>query len=197
MLRDVEQFGATAFTYDNGKLYFADGQTFDSDSGAKLGAFFTFSPSNIAPLLDQPSARVLFLQRTPTNHIVAAFDLNSFSQVASNAVPFGLVAVGTPNTFSRWSGDGLMFSGSAGLAIVKTDLVSAPPAELRVSEVQIADGTVTIRFPNLSPGQYAIEQCDNLGGAWSRLGNSFTESTTDLLLSSSEARKFYRLVKLQ
>lgn len=197
MQRDVEQYGETAFTYDNGKLYFADGQVFDAETAANLGEFFVFGPYNTPPLIDLPSQRALFLQRTPTNHIIAAFDLKNFTQVASNTVPYGLTMIGTPNTFSRWSDDGLMFSGTGGVAIVKTDLVSAPPTELRLTEVRIVGGTVIIRFPNLSPGQYAIEQCDDLGGTWTRLGNSFTETTTDLLLSSSEARKFYRLVQLQ
>jgi hypothetical protein len=194
IMRNVEEFGTSAFVFDNGKLYFADGQIYDAEAGTNTGTFLSYVTSVIAPIVDQNSGHALFVQRTLTNYIVAAFSLSNYSQVASNTVPGSL---GTPNSFSRWSGDGVVASGASGIGILKTDLISAAAAELRVDSVTLdSGGAVTIRFSNLSPGQYAIEQCDDLGGSWSQLGNPFTESTAEVPITSSEARKFYRLVRL-
>lgn len=197
IMSDIQEYGGYPFIHDSGKLYFADGQTFNADTGAQLGAFFTFGPYITAPIIDQPSDRALFVQRTTTNFVVAAFDTKSFTQVASNTISITPTAVGSPTSFTRWSGDGLAFSGSGGIAIIKTDLVSAGPAELRIESVTLSGPTVTLRFPNLSPGQYIIEQSDDPGASWSQLGDTFTETTSEIPISSSATRKFYRLVKLQ
>jgi DNA-binding beta-propeller fold protein YncE len=194
IMRDVEQYGTTAFISDGGKLYFADGQIFDAETGAKTGTFFVFGPYLTPPIVDQNSGHALFLQRTLTNNIVAAFDLSNYSQVASNSVPGSL---GTANGFSRWSSDGVVFSATSGIGILKTDLIRGGAAELRVDSVTVGGaGSVTIRFSGLSPGQYVIEQCSDLGGSWSQLGNPFTELTAEVPITSSEAQKFYRLVRL-
>ena len=195
ILRQME-YAVSPFVYDNGKLYYSDGQFFDAETGAKLGAFFIFGPYFTPPIVDPVSERALFLQRTSTNHIVVAFDTKNLTAVASNSVPFGALALGSPNTFIRWSGDGLAFSGASGVALMKTDLIRAGPSELRITSVGITGATLTLRFSNLSPGQYIIEACSDLGGSWSQLGDAFTETTAEVSVPTSDARKFYRLVKL-
>jgi hypothetical protein len=196
IFRDVEEFSATPFVYDTGKLYFSDGLTFDAETGAQLGAFSSFSPNATPPIVDPVSERALFLQRTTTNHLVVAFDTKNFAPIATNSVPFGALAVSSPNTFTRWSGDGLAFSGTAGVVLMKTDLIGAGPLGLSITSVSITGATLTMQFSNLSPGQYIIETCSDLGAGWSQLGNAFTETTTEVSVPTIDPRKFYRLVKL-
>lgn len=196
ILRDVETYGSNPFVYDSGRLYFSDGLTFDAETGTQLGGFFFFGPYNTAPIIDAASKRALFLQRTGTNHLVLAFDTQQFTWVASNAVPFIGVTVGSANSFTRWSGTGLAFSGSTALGIMETDLVHAAPPELRFEKVTILGETLTMRFANLSPGQYIIEQSSDPGGGWSQSGNAFTEATAEVSVAATDARKFFRLVKL-
>jgi hypothetical protein len=195
ILRQME-FAAGPFVHDNGRLYYSDGQLFDAETGAKLGAFFVFGPYVTPPIVDPVSERALFLQRTGTNHLINAFDTRNFTPAASDSVPFAGQAMGSANSFSRWSGDGLAFSGALGLALMKTHLIQAEPSELRISSVGITGGTLTLRFSNLDPGQYIIEGCNDLGAGWSQLGDAFTETTTEVSVPTSDARKFCRLVKL-
>jgi hypothetical protein len=185
---------ASPFIYDNGKFYFTDGQFFNADTGAKLGTFLIFGGNNTPPVVDAASERALFVQRGGTNHIVIAFDTKNLTAVASNSVPFAPVAVGSVNTFTRWSGDGLAFSGSGGVALMKTDLIRS--SDLRVTGVSITNTTLTMRFSNLVSGQYIVEACSDLGGNWSQLGDPFTETTVELSIPASDPQKFYRLFKL-
>ena len=192
ILRQME-FAVSPFVYANGKLYYSDGQFFDAETGAKLGTFFIFGPYSTPPVVDPLRERALFLQRTSTNHMVVAFDTKNLSRVATNSAPFGTLAVGSLNTFTRWSGDGLAFSGSAGVALMRTDLTGS---DLRITSVSIAGATLTMRFSNLVPGQYIIQACSDLGGTWSQSGDAFTETTVEVSIPASDARKFYRLFKL-
>ena len=196
ILRDVEEFSSTPFVHDNGKLYFSDGLTFDAETGLALGGFPSFSPSATPPIIDPVSERALFLQRTSTNHLVVAFDTKSFAPIATNSVPFGAVAVGSPNTFARWAVDGVAFSGTAGVVLMKTDLIGSGPSELRIASVELTGAILTLRFSNRSPGQYIIEACSDLGAGWSQVGSAFTETTTEVSVPTTDARKFHRLVKL-
>jgi len=79
---------------------------------------------------------------------------------------------------------------------MKTDLIRAGPSDLRITSVSITGATLTLRFSNLDPGQYIIEACSDLGGSWSQLGDAFTETTAEVFVPTSDARKYYRLVKL-
>jgi hypothetical protein len=192
ILRQME-FAASPFVYDNGKLYYSDGQIFDAETGVKLGTFFIFGPFSTPPFVDSVTERALFLQRTSTNHNVVAFNTKNLARVGTNSVPFGASALGSVNTFTRWSGDGLAFSGASGVALMKTDLIRPP---LRIASVSITGATLTLRFSNLIPGQYIIEACSDLGGSWSQLGDPFTETTVEVSIPASDARQFYRLFKL-
>jgi hypothetical protein len=53
-----------------------------------------------------------------------------------------------------------------------------------------------MRLSNLVPGQYIIEACSDLRGSWSQVGDPFTETTVELSVPASDARKFYRLFRL-
>ena len=150
-------------------------------------------PYSTPPIVDSLSDRALFLQRTGTNHLVVAFDTKNLSPAASNSVPFAPLALGSANTFTRWGGDGLAFSGSAGVTLMKTDLIRP---NLCIASVRITDTAITMGFSNLTPGQYIIEACSHLGGDWSQLGDAFTEATLEVSVPTGDARKFYRLFKL-
>ena len=195
ILQDMEN-AASPYIYDNGKFYFTDGQFFNADTGAKLGTFLIFGGNNTPPIVDAASERALFLQRGGTNHIVIAFDTKNLASVASNSVPFSPLAVGSVSAFTRWSGDGLAFSGSGGVALMKTDLISGGPSGPRLTSVSIAGATLTMRLSNLVPGQYIIEACSDLRGNWSQVGDPFTETTVELSVPASDTRKFYRLFRL-
>ena len=134
------------------------------------------------------------VSRGLNQQVISAFDVNTYSRIDTNLVNGSF---GTFNDFERWSADGLALSGSTGVGIFKTHLLPSTPQELRVAGVSMTGGDVAIHFSNLSPGQYVIEECGNLDGAWSQVGTPFTEGTAEIRVSSAESRKFYRLVKLQ
>ena len=194
ILRDIFAGSPPSFAYDNGKMFFNAGAVHDAETGARLGTFDFFGPYGPGPIVDGASGRALVVSRGLNQQVISAFDVNTYSRIDTNLVNGSF---GTFNDFERWSADGLALSGSTGVAIFKTHLLPSAPQELRVAVVSMTGGSVAIQFSNLSPGQYVIEECSDLGGAWSQVGTPFTEGTAELRVTSAEARKFYRLVKLQ
>jgi hypothetical protein len=196
IFRNAEEFSSNPFVYNDGKLYFSDGLVFDAETGAQLGGLFALGATTTPPIIDSMSERALFLQRRSTNHIVVASDMKNLTAAGSNSVAIAPVALGTPNAFTRWGGDGLAFSGSAAVVLMQTDLISGGPPDFRIESVTLIGATLTMRFSSLSPGQYIIEQCSDLGGNWSQLGSVFTETTSEVSVPAMDARRFYRLVKM-
>ena len=101
------------------------------------------------------------------------------------------------NGFTRWAGDGLAFSAPTGVILTKTSLLPAGPVPFGMERLGTTNGTVTLRFTNLPPGQYIVEQCPNLGATWNPIGGSFTETTTQVQIPGAKAQEFYRLIRVE
>ena len=97
--------------------------------------------------------------------------------------------------FTRWSDNGFALAGTTAVAIWHTDLLARPPDEMKIAETILAGDQITFRFSKLSPGLYVFIQAPALGGEWTAVGDSFRETTTEISVPTSDAQKFYQLIK--
>jgi DNA-binding beta-propeller fold protein YncE len=100
--RDLVTTGfGTDIEFDDGRLYATNGRVIDPEARVLLGAYPGIpSASLVEP--DSENERVFFLAGSGSTWTLRAFDLTTFIQVASLAIP-GIS--GTPGSLVRWGDD--------------------------------------------------------------------------------------------
>jgi hypothetical protein len=116
--------------YAAGRVYNANGEVFDAETGAALGTYMVSYFVNFPTLVPDPEAgRVFFVSNNASdasgNQTVSlhVFDINTFQKVETVLVPG---ATGQPTGLERWGTDGLVFRTPSQVVFVRSTLVGPP-----------------------------------------------------------------------
>lgn len=152
------------FHYDNGRLYFSNGQVYDAETGLLIGTClnygFPYSQSYTLVLPDSKNGRIYFLN-PPTSNInsttLIVHDINTLRPIGSVALN-GVTNTGTNNgSLVRWGQNGLAFrsgvaqyTGTSGSAInlIRSALVS--PAVAIPTQISFSTPAFNLYEGNLS-----------------------------------------------
>ncbi len=140
--------------YAAGRVYNANGEVFDAETGAALGTYLVPFFVNFPTLVPDPAAgRVFYVSNNASDAFgnqtitLHAFDINTFQEVGSVLVPG---ATGQPTSLERWGTDGLVFRTPTQLVIVRSTLVGPPGIDPAPTPTPGATPT-----PSPTPTQYA------------------------------------------